>query len=403
MESIKTDNQTNKTEILKDDIINIDIDDESAEFDCYEDYLNYIKKFENNEIILSFSKRFLEFIYKHQDSIKLEFTKNPDYDDINAVKRAINKKLKAKEITLDDGMLRKWLTDKTNPQGHPQSRGNIFKLCYAFELTPEASTELFNKVFFQPDFNSRDLEETVHFFFLKHKRTYNEATNFIKEVSALTESSADTDCNTKQIFDSVNGLDGDIEKFKDYILSESHNFIKYSDTLNANMHFLLESALNLGTDKEISVAQLLRLVFGEDTINYSSSSERDRVNYKTHDFIKNMVPKQITSDFPIEKSMGDMKAYFYDKNYQKTRPSQDSIRKHMIMLSFYNTFKDNTNDYDDFVTYTNQSLETSGLSPLYCRNPYDSLFLYCASQSTNTLWDSISAFQSIYNSLLNEE
>ncbi len=82
-------------------------------------------------------------------------------------------------------------------------------------------------------------------------------------------------------------------------------------------------------------------------------------------------------NFPQKKQLSDIKL---------GKASYDTIRKALILLKFYSFFmhvgEDHSeDDREQFYQETDDMLSECGYWPLYPRNPYDWIFMYCAACS----------------------
>lgn len=263
--------------------------------------------------------------------------------------------------TLSKKTIHNWLTkEDSRPDRSESGRDNMFQLCFALNMTDQQSQSFFSKVYMELPVQYRRKEECVYEFCLRTGRGFQNAQHILEEIQ-----NSDTpglpckaaELQTAQIHDALNLIE-DEDALIQFIKSQPEkksttgiNIIK--EILNS----ILESDLYPSV---VSSESLFWAIYGFNARNSS---------WKGYSF---QYPTFLGRKFLVQ----------YSQLQDLDHATNDTIRKLLILLKFFEYFGGRTCDeaglYDQYVMEVNVVLDSCGYAALYPRNPYDWLFLYCA-------------------------
>ena len=120
-------------------------------------------------------------------------------DDVDSIVDFIMNKCEEHKVDLSRQTVKNWFDginfkvpeDKKNgpPTDSEQSRPNVYKLCFALEMTEEDTEKFFLKNYMCMPFNYKNTLEVVFYFCLHTNRNYETAVELLKKVNALEDNS----------------------------------------------------------------------------------------------------------------------------------------------------------------------------------------------------------------------
>ena len=195
-----------------------------------------------------------------------------------------------------------------------------------------------------------------------NNKSYTEAKNLISATENFTNSdnlNQDTIEIGKQISDIQNN-----DEFINYLLTHCYSKEKQYSLARKKIIEIIDSHCE---NKGYGVAGLYSTITGIHYQKEVSISER-----------KDVLPSEFKKSFPTDRTFLDI------KNGKKPE-SYDTIRKTLIILSFFDYYDQNTIKrerlielWSDFTIELDNILVECGLSPLYPKNPFDRIILFCA-------------------------
>lgn len=359
----------------------------SDEFSDVQDIVDYINK---PDKFVSFAEGLAEFMAKCGYDGSSDSTERYKY---------ILKSAKERNVILSDSARRtfsNWVKgdDEYMAQCNAASRENVYLLCFALGFDYETTKLFFEKVYFDRAFNCRCIEEAVYKFAMKNGIGYAEMQEIIDECRTIVgDTNVDAEATVK-----TSVLTEKIDSFKDK--EELLAFVKHNKS---------EFGVNTKTARNTAI-ELVDAV-KKKMVKYNSENEKlSRTQ---------LIEKLIVSDaeaIPIEQRKEQRKKIREDKRYLKAlyqnfpnkeifsqvldenkEPSNDTLRKMLILMSFCDRYIDYHlkaddeipfeyyDELDDFEQETNDLLERCGFGPLYPRNPYDFLFYNCVGAENYSL------------------
>ena len=116
--------------------------------------------------------------------VRLGFTGDTDSADckIDFLRRQFQKN--KVEPPISDVTLRNWMT-KAAPASNEKGRENVFKLCFALEMSAWETAEFFLKAFLNRPYNYKKTREAVYYFCLQNRKSYADAVRIIAAVQNI--------------------------------------------------------------------------------------------------------------------------------------------------------------------------------------------------------------------------
>lgn len=345
------------TQQSSDAIWNLYLDSESSNPNK-ERLLEYLTNKDNFSV---FSKELAKIIQK----------KDSRLNDINSQLNYLISKAKEYNINIERNTLKNWLSGKTNPQGNATSRTNIYKLCFLLDFDFKQTIEFFTKAYLDRPFNYRKKEELVYAFCMNNNLTYDTAVQIIDQLSQSTSpASNNAYSHTRYIGNNVLLLKN-INELIRFIQVNKAEFNKNNTTsIDLVKELMLQcqqiTQKNLETNDLPPINKVLSEIYSDNLEGIRS------------EFALNTLSK--ASAFLDIVKMNFPQKQLYNSIIKGTA-SYHVIRKFLILLHFYVCFADKNSNYsfDDYLESADDMLFECGYSSLYYRNPYDWMFLYCAS------------------------
>ena len=318
--------------------------------------------------------------------VRLGFTGDTDSADckIDFLRRQFQKN--KVEPPISDVTLRNWMT-KAAPASNEKGRENVFKLCFALEMSAWETAEFFLKAFLNRPYNYKKTREAVYYFCLQNRKSYADAVRIIAAVQNIPQpKTIEKEMNTEKIGYEISNIANEAELIKylsenRYSEEEQHyTSVERIQSLLDNCFELAqkETQLSRGTPVTVkSVDALLDVIY-----DYDADSMRKNEKRTIQD---SRFPKCIKANWIDRQAFHNI-----EKHLTRT---EDVYRKALVLLKFYSYYADAyckarskmTEDEIDFREYADDfeaELETvlaeCGYIQLYERNPFDWLILYCA-------------------------
>ena len=318
--------------------------------------------------------------------VKLGF--NGDIDSVDCKIDFLRKQFQKNKVEprVSDVTLKNWMT-KAAPTSNDNGRENVFKLCFALEMSDEETAEFFLKAFLNRPYNYKKTSEAVYYFCLRNRINYVDAVRIITTIQNIPQSqTVEKKVNTERIGYEISNITDEAELIK-YLAENRYSEEEQHYTSGERIKSLLDNCFELaqketqltrGTSVTVkSVDALLDVIY-----DYDADSMRKNEKKTIQD-----------SKFPkcVKANWIDRQA-FYNIEKHLTR-AEDVYRKALVLLKFYSYYADAhckarskvTEDEIDFREYADDfevELETvlaeCGYIQLYKRNPFDWLILYCA-------------------------
>lgn len=290
------------------------------------------------------------------------------------------------EPRVSDVTLKNWMT-KAAPTSNDNGRENVFKLCFALEMSDEETAEFFLKAFLNRPYNYKKTSEAVYYFCLRNRINYVDAVRIITTIQNIPQSqTVEKEVNTERIGYEISNITNEAELIQ-YLAENRYSEEEQHHTSGERIKSMLDNCFELaqketqltrGTSVTVkSVDALLDVIY-----DYDADSMRKNEKKTIQD-----------SEFPkcIKANWIDRQA-FHNIEKHLTR-TEDVYRKALVLLKFYSYYADayckarskvtedeiDFREYaDDFEVELEMILAECGYLQLYKRNPFDWLILYCA-------------------------
>ena len=349
-----------------------------------------------------------------------------DTDDIEKIVDYIVSNCKKHKVDLSRQTIKNWFDDinpnvpedKKNgaPTDSEQSRPNVYKLCFALEMTAEETEEFFLKNYMCMPFNYKNTYEAVFYFCLHTGRSYETALKLLQEADAFenekqTKTSENVDARLgetralgialSEIFteeDFINYLQAHIYNKQDLYYTATRTIFGDRDDsgeLITSKDGVVKDEGLLSKCKTIAAEELklrgstvsVKLIRGLDPLLYAiygyDKRELDR-DKKPGLSKESAFPKLIKKNFPHRQHFSQI---------EKKTATADIYKKVLTILCFYEFYGKLTNEAlrngneenidlyreaDSFEIYLDELLDQCGFVQVYYQNPFDWLIMYCA-------------------------
>ncbi len=300
--------------------------------------------------------------------------------------------------------VKKWYTEK---KGLNRTSDVAFQLCFAFSLNVEESNDFLRRICMFRGFDCHSIKEVVYYFALKHGLRYAEALEILKKVPTvkLGKLPATDIVYTDLIIEEVEEMEtvGELVCF----LNENANRFGYNNVTACEViHHLWERI----SDKENGLAlrerELLYRSFDKDEEVQEQEQKRKDKCHLAHSMeeiymqilgLAGSYTTEIHRERGIKSLLVDNELIhpvaedsFPDRNgltkiLQGYHVSHETVRKNMILLSFYHFWSQRAIQRMNYLVEEEDScrcersidsqLEEAGYPALYAGNPYDFVFL----------------------------
>ena len=342
-------------------------------------------------------------------------------DDVDSIVDFILSKCEEHKVDLSRQTVKNWF-DNINPNvsadkkhGPPtdseQSRPNVYKLCFALEMTEEDAEKFFLKNYMCMPFNYKNALEVVFYFCLHTNRSYETAMKLLKKVEVLEDNSA-----SGEVLGETRVLGIELSE----ILAED-DFINYIKAHKYSKKAQYYTVTRMILGKRDAKGDLIRSKDGvaEDEGLLSKckkiAAEESKLRGFTADIetirgidpLLNVVYGYDKRALDLDKKPGLSKESAFPKLIKKNFPHRqhfsqiekktataDIYKKVLTILCFYEFYGKLTNkelsngkeesinlchQADSFEIYLDEMLEQCGFVQIYYQNPFDWLIMYCAS------------------------
>lgn len=311
-------------------------------------------------IEMNFKNVFLEGVIKRFDELNVKY--DIDYKTIISILDEKFKSNLGKELPRT---IKEWI--KGTPPG-VTNRINLYDVCYALEMNIKETAEFFIKYYLNIPFNYKNPEDAIFFYCILNKKEYRVVNKFLKEAEDFVEH--EESLETVEIFKNIKSIKDD-EKFIQYIrdncISKKHQY----ERARAIIRNLLDEV------KEITEANndsdLIRKIFN---IDYQALKKEKLI-------LNKKMPSKFVNSLPTDQDINLI---------LEGKKTYDIIRKTLVILKFVSMYyvdpfyaitedelKKQIEEYfDDFEDELNMLLVDCGFPPIYYRNPFDAIMLYCA-------------------------
>ncbi|MBE6846139.1 MAG: hypothetical protein E7508_10665 [Ruminococcus sp.] len=297
----------------------------------------------------------------------------------------IKNKSKEKNVNLNPAVVKTWFAQK-RPVSSERSREAVYKLCFSLGLTAEETADFFLKVYYECPFNFRIYNELIYYYCLNSGKSYAHALYLTEKADEILKKSG----SGESVYEFTTGIGTDVKNIHtdtellDFISKNSAEFNIRNKTAYWHASKMIDECTELAVksckcNEELqhkigrkgNIDLFIYVLFGENISDY----KKDMAFSMAAEF-----PDMIKDNFPLKMNLSKIK--------NGKRVSYETMRKALIMLSFYsffeNLFQDNDStfcvleeDFTEFVCETNDLLYSCGYPILYARNPYDWLFMHC--------------------------
>ena len=311
-----------------------------------------------------------------------------DKNDINAGVQFLLKCCKEAETYISRQTLSNWLT--TGKVAHITSaRKNIYKLCFALKMNADQTEEFFFKAYLDRPFNYKDLFESVCFFCLKQRKPYSHVERLVQKIEKLPKAENSNPLEfTVLIRSNIQSCNRE-EDLIEYWLQQSTGFGVKGQTAKKEIQALLKQCYELAQKKNRKL-NIKRKISSPDALlneiyDYSARGMFNGEKLFHNSIASSAFPHLVKRNFPQRQQL---------QNILNGTPTDESLRKALIVLKFYAFFAEDylrtkwTSEYgepseepfDDFTSDMNELLGKCGYVKLYWRNPFDWMFGFCAKE-----------------------
>lgn len=333
-------------------------------------------------------------------------------DDVDAKTNYVCHALTDIDVPITRHTVRDWFTDKRRPALASNSRSIVYQLCFAFHVAYEDVTWFFGHVYFDRSFNCHTIDESVYYYCFLNGLPYAHARKLISCIDnypATNMTDVSENIYTNDIRLRLEQYKNDAELLQ-FFRENKGLFCKWNKTALEYLNRYLELIRGKQSDRALIEAykkgaaihrkdvEKCGLIIQEyfhnaakgwvrkihDQTISSISFMLDCILTTDEGIHKNMaIPKIVRQNFPSKQTFSDV------LKKADTLTSYDAIRKCLILLKFYHfwctmTLNPELADslvFDAYRDETNDLLACCGHEELYAGNPYDWLFLWCATDA----------------------
>lgn len=303
---------------------------------------------------------FLEGITKRFDELNIKY--DNDHKTIISILNERFKNILGKELPRT---IKEWI--KGTPPG-VTNRINLYDVCFALEMNLSQTAEFFIKYYLNIPFNYKNREDAIFFYCILNKKDYQTVNCFLEQANDFVEH--DISIDTLEIFKNIKSIKDD-EKFIKYLSENCISKERQYEKARSIISELLEEVKEITNSKNDS--DMIREIFN---IDYQALKKEKLI-------INKAMPSKFVSSLPTAQ---DINLIIEGKK------TYDIIRKTLVILKFVSMYYDEpfyANDeeelqtqieeyFDDFEDELNILLVDCGFPPIYYRNPFDAIILYCA-------------------------
>ena len=334
-------------------------------------------------------------------------------DDDESYKDFIRKRLKEIGSNISNPTIRGWFQ---GVRSDSHSRDKMYQLCFAFHFGLEDTKWFFEHVYYERCFYVKALKECIYYYCMNHHLSYQDALRLIDQYTPILEEDI-SPCEqySDVLRDELHEIE-DEETLKNYLYERRHVFqihhVRAAQVLHElvqliqikkeELSFIKEYRINNGIpyDRIKDASLLLQdLLTQQEPEIFREDTKSKYYRYTSEEFMLHMITTCNRKDFkqitPLLKQFDPLFIRnFIDVNHfsrvinQPYHHSDDSIRKVIILLSFYRKaisdqlaeiqYRDDQSQFYAYCYDMNDTLSRSDLPPLFIGHPYDWFFLFCA-------------------------
>lgn len=286
-----------------------------------------------------------------------------------------------------DPTLRGWLSGARMPAANSTGREDVYRLCFALEMTAEETAEFFLKAYLNRPFNYKKTKEAVYLYCLLWRKPYSDAVRIIQTVENMPHTVfADREIETILLGREIAAIK-DEKELVAFLAEHCYTEKEMHLTAFKTIEGLLQSCYDLAEKETVYTKEEPRVVRTEDVLldviyDYDAYSMKVEGNITIQD---SKLPKVLKANWLDRQSFNNIKV--------RGNISDDVYRKALVLLTFYKFFtsaylaerkKCRESDIDlrkyadQFEILIENSLYECGYIQMYKRNPFDWLILYCA-------------------------
>lgn len=268
--------------------------------------------------------------------------------------------------------LKKWINgQKTSVV----NRETNYNLCYALNMDLKETETFFIKHFHSGAFNYKNAVDAIYFYCIHNSRPYSTIKQMLESASAFDDTNT-TPADTVQIGSQIKDIDND-DEFLWFLSKHCYTRKQQYQRARATIVGLIDSL----TTKVIGVEN--GNVKKQAELTDLSSAITGRVA-TTKKLSLGKLPDEFTKSLPTNKTFSDIKLG-KDLTY-------DVLRKSLVVLILYDFYQILENEEEptakalierrkDFEAEVNMQLVNCGFMPLYERNLFDAIILFCANST----------------------
>lgn len=358
---------------------------------------SFCEKFDERNVIFEGVKKRLENLGGQYDD-----------SDVGSILKELNERYKS--MGIENGVprtVKNWVSKGKTPNDAPAYRENLYELCMALQMSLEDTEEFFVKHYMTIPFIYKNRVDASYYYGLKNGKTYLEIKRILNMADDNSEVRDETDESTDRVIMDIDTIKDD-DLFIEYLRNHTFSKEKQFQTVRTKIDDLEKKIIDIverfekkekkseyrddyskgyhsirNADGTINHKKLVFYLTGQNFQALDENGKRENVIAKSE-----KLPKMFRENFPIDQVFTMI---------HKGTASADQYRKALILLKFYEYFETKKSDsgltlneylersqekcnedIDDFEIETNKRLVICGMSPLYIRNPFDCLILYCA-------------------------
>ena len=319
-----------------------------------------------------------------------------DISDTIAAVSFLDGRCRAANIDLERNTLSNWInTGKI--AATVDGRKNIYKLCFALDMSMDETAAFFYKAVLEHPFNYKDLYEAVCCFCLNTGRHYAEVDLLVEKAGKMAKNATADPYVTEWVGGGIKACSTE-DQFIDFWIQHSATFGDQKQTAKKLTEDLLDKCYKIAPlyCKKVQYPLCLRKIKSPDALlniiyGYGARKVEDGRRVQTRSIAKSAFPPAIKRNFPQRQQFAEIK---------KGTASYEVLRKALIVLEFFYFFAGQKvnqvkeSPFDDFCKELNDLLYECGYIKMYWRNPFDWMFGYCATmeEPLDALRDLIEVF-----------
>lgn len=286
-------------------------------------------------------------------------------DDKELIRSEITKRYKERIGENCPRTIVEW-TKGQKPSTKRRGRLNHYTICYALEMNLFETRDFFIKYFHTLPYNFKDTTDAIFYYGLKHNCEYQDIKSLLDYAEGLTSITNEAHDSTAEIQRQINDIDDD-DEFKTFL---SHHCYSDAQKFQRARDQIIKLVEKHKKDK-MSYAEFHYTIMG---FYYQGTPEHGKRSFAQEEFYDSL---------PTDQTFADIVEHGKAETY-------DTFRKTLIILLLYDMYVDYkdepTNDQiterlDDIYAQSADILYSCGLVPLYEKNYFDAVILYCANSN----------------------